>query len=912
MNVPTKAQGRRSPADRQRPFRPWRTGKRTWSCIAAGLLITLLPDLAPAGDVYYADTIWTGEGATIETGAMLVEDGRIVAVGPRDEVEVPAGTIEHELGPVALVPGLVAARTTLAEGGRDEERAVTPYIRALDGFDPFGEYDRWLAAGVTTVQLSPGSRRIMPGQGAVVKLAGEDSRRQTLRELESLRILLTEAAFNPPRIYEPPVGAVSEDNPFEPTKPQLAANLGDAVAGLRALLIARRTPAAAEDLVLGALDEVITAGRTVRFTVRSPSEILAANQLAEQFELPLILVGLDEVEAVAEAIPWQSELLQGVILETADGLGTLSSLPVPGPEDDPPATPWRRARLLADLGLIEKMAVTTGDDQWDDIWYAAGQFLAADLDRSEVLRMLTANPAAMLKVSDRVGSLAAGKDADFVVLSGRPFAAETRVLQTFVEGIRVYDRTAGDDTHVIRARAIYTAAGTIEGGAITVRGKSIRGVGSSVSFPADARVHDFGDAVIVPGFIDGETRVGTGGGFGDRVQLNDKLGELLVSDDGQVSVARQGGVTTGLLASSNLPSPVVAFKLSDQPRVLRDPVAIRYEISGNLTDTKQKLDSTLKSGKAYADSWTKYEAEYAEYKKKLAAYERAKAEYEKAKAAREKKAAEEKAKQEKEQDSSGDKGESKDEQESDADQPDEEASGDGNGEKKSESGEKAGEDDKDAKESNGKSEEEEKLVAPKAPEEPKKPKQNARLEPYRPLFAGEIAAIVEVTNPLALELGVEMFVDRYGLRTIFAAGGDADRAAAALNGKAKTAVVVTPPLLRTEEGETIHRAERFISAGVPTTIASGAGTGAKQLPTAVAHAVYRGLGQRDALRALTDLPAELLQLEKVGNIETGCDADLVVLSSPPFEADSRVLAVMIDGSWVYRSEPTGANARESK
>jgi imidazolonepropionase-like amidohydrolase len=532
------------------------------------------------------------------------------------------------------------------------------------------------------------------------------------------------------------------------------------------------------------------------------------------------------------------------------------------------------------------------------------------MDRAEVLRMLTANPAAIMNVSDRVGSLAAGKDADFVVLSGQPFAADTRVLHTFVEGRRVYDRAAADDTEVIRAATIYTAAGPVEGGAITVRGKSIRGVGSSVSFPADARVHDFGDAVIVPGLIDSETRVGTGRPLGDRVQLNEQLGELLVSDDGQVAVARQGGITTGLLASSNLPSPVVAFKLGDQPRVLRDPVAIRYEISGNLTDTKKKLDGTLKAGKAYADSWTKYEADYAQYKKQLAAYEREKAKYEKAKAAREKKAAEEKAKREKE--SGGGDDESKDEQKTDGDPQDKEPSDNDDGEEKSQSGEKAGDGDKESEKSDEASGDEEELVAPKAPEEPKKPKQNDRLEPYRPLFAGKIAAVVEVENPLALELGAELFVDRYALRTIFAAGGDADRAAGALRGKSSAAVVVTPPLLRSEEGETIHRAERFISAGVPTTIASGAGTGAKQLPTAVGHAVYRGLGQADALRALTELPAELLQLDTIGRIESGYDADLVVLSSPPFEADSRVLAVMIDGRWVYRSEPTGADARESK
>src|SRR5437773_9607904 len=76
----------------------------------------------------------------------------------------------------------------------------------------------------------------MPGQKDVVKLASNatDSSERIIRERESLRILLGDAFKNPPRIYEPPVGAVSVDRPLEPTKQQLAASLGSAVADLRA------------------------------------------------------------------------------------------------------------------------------------------------------------------------------------------------------------------------------------------------------------------------------------------------------------------------------------------------------------------------------------------------------------------------------------------------------------------------------------------------------------------------------------------------------------------------------------------------------------------------------------------------------------------------------------------------------
>ena len=91
----------------------------------------------------------------------------------------------------------------------------------------------------------------------------------------------------------------------------------------------------------------------------------------------------------------------------------------------------------------------------------------------------------------------------------------------------------------------------------------IQGVGSSISAPASAVIQDFGDAYIVPGFVDLSTSLGIGGALSDQIALNTKLGEWLARDDRQIALARQGGVTTAFLSSTRLPSPVVAFKLGD-------------------------------------------------------------------------------------------------------------------------------------------------------------------------------------------------------------------------------------------------------------------------------------------------------------------------------------------------------------
>lgn len=84
--------------------------------------------------------------------------------------------------------------------------------------------------------------------------------------------------------------------------------------------------------------------------------------------------------------------------------------------------------------------------------------------------------------------------------------------------------------------------------------------------------------------------------------------------------------------------------------------------------------------------------------------------------------------------------------------------------------------------------------------------------------------------------------------------------------------------------------------------ASRASTGVKELPQAIAFSVFQGLGAMDALEGLTQTPAEFFGLTQVGSLKPGMDADLVVLSGDPFDLGTQVLAVMIDGQWVYQKD----------
>ncbi len=245
---------------------------------------------------YLAATIWTGDTAPIANGVMVVRDGKVLSVGARPGTTIPKDVEIVDLGAAVLMPGIVIAETTLGERGRDDDRTLTPEFLALDGFDFFADYSRALAGGVTTVQISPGSRRLMPGQGAVVKLAGDEPVKRVLSEREGLRIVLGDASRNPPRIYEPPVGAVSVERPLEPTRQQLSTSLAGAVAGIRATMRAAQEYRQAtvrrgtRDNALGAVAANLEQGQRVRVTAPGSADIRAALGLAREFKWNLTLV----------------------------------------------------------------------------------------------------------------------------------------------------------------------------------------------------------------------------------------------------------------------------------------------------------------------------------------------------------------------------------------------------------------------------------------------------------------------------------------------------------------------------------------------------------------------------------------------------------------------------------------------
>nr|WP_240896016.1 amidohydrolase family protein [Kineococcus siccus] len=330
------------------------------------------------------------------------------------------------------MPGFVEAHTHLgvhAEGegwhGADVNEKGSPgaRLRSLDGLDPADRgFADALAGGVTTAMILPGSGNVVGGQTAAVKTWGRTVEEMLLRAPVGVKSALGE---NPKR------GGGSAPT----TRMGVAAHLRDAFSAAQRYAARRARAVAAGD----PLDPPVDAERDQEVLARvlagelvwqqhahRADDIATAVRLAEEFGYALVLNHVTEGHLVA-----------GMLAER--GLPA-----VVGPLLTSRSKPELRQRSIAVPGVLAaagvRVALTTDHPVVPIQFLALSATLAVKegLDRDEALRALTVNPARILRLDDRVGSLAPGLDADVVVWSGDPLDVMSRAVRVFVGGRQVY------------------------------------------------------------------------------------------------------------------------------------------------------------------------------------------------------------------------------------------------------------------------------------------------------------------------------------------------------------------------------------------------------------------------------------------------------------------------------------------
>ncbi len=921
--------------------------------LAASVCAQAAPAVPSGSFAVRCGTLLLGDGGVpLRDAWLVVVDGKVRSAGtdaPPPDLPVVDARAR------VVMPGIVAVDSDLAPAA-DSEYQFTPDAQALDQFDFERMQLAALQGGVTTAYLSPARQRLVSGQGAVVKLAGNDLVERVLLDRACLRINFGDGAIAAPRVFEP-TAHPTDDDPLVPARIQTPTGRISVLAELRAAF------AAATDAVSGPggrgaaenrydeqpLADVVAGKLPVRAAAFAANDIRRALLLQQELGVRMVLEDAQELGDVAERAAAQKVAATFRVpvrfgREEPGGEDRLQKAPVPRPD-----APAKAAAAGVTIGLAPAAGVPLRD-----YLMAVAIAVRHGLPPARALRAVGADAAAILGVQDRVGTLAAGKDADFLVLSGEPLAIGTLVEQTWIDGARVWTRKVSTKSLAIRAGLVHDGLGrSYRDGVVLMQDGRIKAVGADLAVPFGAEVVDVPHAVVTPGFVDAFSHLGLAG-EGSPVPPGtpaQRVHDAIEHDDPMFRPALEEGITT-LLVSGKDGGPVAgriaAVKTGASGHaamIVREIAGLRLAHDAIGPDAIKPLADQIARGKQYVEAWRKYEKDLAEWRSggKPPAAEPAPAAPKPA-----------------------------------ADAPPDPVSGTWEAELtiqgqvrltvvfelKHDAGKVTGQvrisfggrDTPPQEITNGSFADgtlklefrgmgggggapttleaklegdamtgkvtlprigEQELTgkrtsktagggaprrAPPAAKtgeggEPKAPKVDEALEPMRAALEKRAALVVRTVRGSAIRDVVEL-LEKEAIPYVLHGATDALDDPAALAGKTPP-ILVGPQVVVEEKGTLRNVPATFADLGVPVVFGSGECAGSKHLPMHAAYAVRYGLSPSDALAALTSATARAFHIDdRVGSLAKGKDGDLVVFSGNPFEPQSRVLVVVCNGEVV--------------
>jgi len=405
---------------RTRPTPPNRIGKTMYPFTAYGTDSTL-----PAPGTYLIKnaTVWTSEkDGKLEGTDVLVKGGKIARVGKNlsdAAATVIDGTGKH------LTAGIIDEHSHIASASTNEgAQSVTSEVRMQDNLDPDDiNIYRQLSGGVTTSHILHGSANTIGGQTQLIKLRwGVNDEELKFKNWDPfIKFALGE---NVKRTSS------TSNNRFPDTRMGVEQVLTDAFN--RAVAYEKAMKAdpkgTRRDLELDALVEIMNKQRFITCHSYVQSEITATMRVAEKFGFRIntfthILEGYkvaDKMKAHGAAASTFSDWWAYKV-EVTD------------------AIPYN-AYIMNKVGL--NVAINSDDAEMARRLNqeAAKSVKYGGMSEEEALKMVTINPAKMLHVDDRVGSIKAGKDADLVLWSDHPLSIYAKAEKTIVDGTIFFDR----------------------------------------------------------------------------------------------------------------------------------------------------------------------------------------------------------------------------------------------------------------------------------------------------------------------------------------------------------------------------------------------------------------------------------------------------------------------------------------
>lgn len=395
--------------------------KVVWPVLPA---LLLWPGPLPAQEpvlAFRGATIHTATGAPIRNGTIVVQNGKIVGLGTN--VAIPAGARVINVAGREIVPGFIDNHSHIGARStdlNDHPMVIGPQHRFLDALDlDDPDFQEAVEGGVTTIVTGPGSGENVSGMAVVIKTFGESLDRRLLLEKGGMKFAM---------------GAKSRDR-YPTTTMGVAANLRQYLVKTQEYMASwkkwedggRQGTPPARDLGYEAMADVLEHRTYVRAHVHAATDVMTLLRLKDEFGFDLTLHHSTEAYKVAAEIAKRG--VTAVVLPLGDRIGLAEDA-------------MRGPYILWKAGV--KIAMHTDAPVISQKWLRLCAALAMryGIPEEEALKMITINAAEIARVSERVGSLVLGKDADLVVFEGPWYEPKSRVVQVVGDGRIIYDRAA--------------------------------------------------------------------------------------------------------------------------------------------------------------------------------------------------------------------------------------------------------------------------------------------------------------------------------------------------------------------------------------------------------------------------------------------------------------------------------------
>lgn len=363
---------------------------------------------------------------------LRIEDGKItnirkiLRVYPREEV--------IEANGINIFPGFIDAHSHIGlweeaigfEGNDTNEMTdpITPHLRAIDSVNPMDSaFQEAIMGGVTAACVTPGSANVIGGQAAVIRLHGKRVDDMVIDPYVAMKCAFGE---NPKRVYN--------------SKNQTPQTRMGAVALMREELFKAHRYMKLKELA----NKDIT--KFPEFNIKHESlipllkgevpfkahahradDVFSAIRVAKEFRLKLTLDHCTEGHLIADYL--KEEDYSAIV---GPSLTSKSKFELQNKTFETPG-------ILTKAGV--KVAITT-DSPITPLQYlplCAALAVKSGMSELDALKAITINPAEILGLGDRLGSIEVGKDADLVFWDGHPFDLQSKVKAVYIKGEKIYE-----------------------------------------------------------------------------------------------------------------------------------------------------------------------------------------------------------------------------------------------------------------------------------------------------------------------------------------------------------------------------------------------------------------------------------------------------------------------------------------